>query len=106
MSYQSGKPYFVICRSMSEFITYRNIKIKKLEEAGERYTSLDFIFVGDLTRIRGYRNVHGAFYGNWKLNPNIKEILETLHYMNSDTEFQLPESIRQYYFKEFVENIK
>lgn len=101
MNYENGKPFFVVCRNMSEFITYRNAKIKEYTDKKIPYRTLDFVFVGEVWHLRGHINVHGTFYGNWKLNPNIKDIIEALHYSGRDIQFKLPESILEFYHKEF-----
>ena len=105
MAYELGKKYYVVCRCMSEFITYRNTKIKQLDRNKLHYRILDFVFVDSPLKLRGCRNIHGVFYGNWKENPNIKEILETIQVNNYDAADPghsiFPESVRQFYHKEF-----
>lgn len=103
MAYELGKKYYVVCRSMSEFITYRNTKIKQLDRNNQQYRILDFVFVDTPIKLRGCRDIHGVFYGNWKQNPEIKEILETIHMNNFGGQlgpYELPESILEFYNKE------
>ena len=41
-------------------------------------TLSDYIYVDDVSRIKGYSNPHGKFIGTWKERWDIREIVEQL----------------------------
>ena len=74
----SGK-YYVVCGNRNEFNEF--IKRKAFELFGQGNTSISlsqFVHVDSVEKIRGIHEPTGWFYGTWKNNPNIEDIMIAL----------------------------
>ncbi len=71
----NGK-YYVVCGNRHEFDYFINQKALDLFGKGNDSISLShFVYVDGADRIKGISNPTGWFYGNWKNNPKIEEIM-------------------------------
>ena len=106
MAYEYGKRFFVITRSKGEFEAYRRKAIQLCQENRQPYKIMDFVHVISVNRLKGHRNINGVFYGNWKNHPEIEQIIIELMMMNKLDDKDIPKIIKEFYYKEFVENVK
>jgi hypothetical protein len=68
--------YYVICGDYNEFSHFIHKKSLELFGTGDTSISLShFVYVDSADRIRGISNPRGWFYGNWKNNSKIEEIM-------------------------------
>jgi len=102
MKYKYGGKIFVVTGNKAEFMVYRNKTLKEVANYGEHYRISDIIYVAQPITLKGCRDVHGVFYGNWKQHPYIIDIIHQIVICNSATPTNLPDCIRNFY----LENIK
>lgn len=102
MKYKFGQKIFVVTGNKAEFIVYRNKTLKEVANFGKHYRISDIVYVHDPMTLKGCRDVHGVFYGNWKKHPNIIEIIHQIIICNSASTVNLSDCIRNFY----LENIK
>jgi hypothetical protein len=84
---------YVICGSSAEYDFFIREKCRQMNEKGMDASLSNFVFLTEPNQLRGIRNPHGWLYGNWKKNPKIYEILQTI-VMVSDV-MNISESIIQ-----------
>ena len=72
--------YYVVCGNYNEFNDFIHNKILELyNKKGETSLSLShFVYVDSVEKIKGVHDPRGWFYGTWKNNPNIEDIMITL----------------------------
>jgi hypothetical protein len=63
------KPFYVICKNHSEFLDYYT---KTSDEDKRKY---EYLSVSHHSQLASAMNPHGCFYGKWKENTGINDIL-------------------------------
>jgi hypothetical protein len=58
-------------------------------------TLSDYIYVDDVSRIKGYSNPHGVFVGSWRERKDILDIAITLHVSSANNNPALMNIIRE-----------
>lgn len=76
--------YFVICGTYEEFRELRVKKCAELSKKGETISFSNFVYVDRPEKLKGYSDPKGFFYGTWRQNPNLKDILITLRLQYTD----------------------
>ena len=77
--------YYVIAGTKEQFDRFINFKSLELWSAGKTDVSLShFVYVDSIDKLRGVRNPHGWFYGNWMNRDNIREIVKQLFISTDD----------------------
>lgn len=70
---------FVIAGTGEEARRWINSNIEKRAKSGETTLSLsEYCYVATPDKLRGIRDPHGVFVGNWLGRPDILDIVETL----------------------------
>lgn len=71
--------YFVVCYNKEEFNFFVKRKIEECWKSGQTSVSMsNFVYVDDVSKIRGHRNPKGWFYGRWMDRSDIEHIIMTL----------------------------
>jgi hypothetical protein len=73
-----SEKYFVICGKYEEFVELRRRKCEELSKKGETISFSHFVYVDRPEKLKGYSDPKGFFYGTWRENPHIKDIVITL----------------------------
>lgn len=70
--------FFVIAGHASEAYYWINREIEQEAAAGNLVNKSDYIYVSDVSKLKGYANPHGRFVGSWKNRQDIILIIEQL----------------------------
>mgnify|MGYP003353190248 CR=1 FL=1 len=74
-----NEKYYVVCGNYNEFSDFIHNKCRELYDKGDTSISLShFVCVDSVEKLMGVREPKGWFYGTWKNNPNIEDIMITL----------------------------
>ena len=95
----NGK-YFVVCGNVNEFNQF--IRDKSLELLGQGDTSISlshFVYLDSAEKLRGVSNPTGWFYGTWKNNPNIEDIMIALASSLTGTRLRIIQNLWKEYRK-------
>jgi hypothetical protein len=76
--------YFIITGTFQEFVEFRKKKWEELSKKGETIYFSHFVHVDRPEKLKGYSDPKGFFYGTWRQNPNLKDILITLRLQYTD----------------------
>ena len=69
---------FVIAGTREEAMRWAKLDLERSWSAYSSRSMSDYVYVSDVTSIKGYGNPHGVFVGNWLGRPDIFEIVEAL----------------------------
>ena len=74
-----NEKYYVVCGNYNEFSDFIHKKSIELYNQGQTSISLShFVHVDRADKLMGVFDPIGWFYGTWKNNPNIEEIMISL----------------------------
>ena len=77
--------YYVIAGNENQFRTFILRKATEMAMMGNTSITLShFVYVSGPESLRGVRNPHGFFFGTWRKNPDIKDILLTLYHQTEE----------------------
>lgn len=77
--------YFVISGNHYQYLDF--VK-KKVSEGWPNNTSLsmsNFIYVDDVSKLKGYSSPHGYFVGSWREREDIRDIVQQLWIAHRDS---------------------
>jgi hypothetical protein len=70
---------YVVAGTGEEARRWINSNIEKRAKSGETTYSLsDYVYVSNADKLKGIRDPHGVFVGNWMSRADIYEIVQTL----------------------------
>ena len=95
----NGK-YYVVCGNYNEFSHF--IQQKSLELFGQGDTSIslsNFVYLDSAEKLRGVAEPTGWFYGTWKNNPNIEDIMIALSCSLNGTRLRIIQNLWKEYRK-------
>ena len=96
----NGK-YYVVCGNHNEFNDFIRRKAFELFGHGDTSISLsDFVYVDSKEKIIGIHEPTGWFYGTWKNNPNIEDIMIALAGSLTGTRLRIIQDLWKEYRKE------
>ena len=77
--------YYVIAGDYNQFRTFILRKATEMAVNGHSFITLShFVYVSGPESLRGVRNPHGFFFGTWRNNSDIKDILLTLYHQTEE----------------------
>jgi hypothetical protein len=69
---------YVVAGTGEEARRWINSNIEKRAKIGMPYSLSDYVYVANADKLRGIRDPHGVFVGNWMGRADIYEIVQTL----------------------------
>jgi len=92
--------YYVVCGNYNEFNHFIQRKALELFGIGDASISLShFVYVDSKEKIIGIHEPTGWFYGTWKNNPNIEDIMIALAGSLSGTRLRIIQDLWKEYRK-------
>lgn len=74
---------FIVSGTRAEFEYFIRNKAQQLSESGYPISLSDFVYLDNLDKIRGMREVHGYFYGSYRERADLKDILIYIRLANN-----------------------
>jgi len=79
----AGNKLFIVTGTRAEFEYFIRKKAQELHEDGYPITLSDFVYLDNLDKIRGRKEVHGYFYGSYRERADLKDILIYIRLANN-----------------------